>query len=194
MQFPFTGDVRTVRRPEWLPRTRKPCFPILTIASKDPHHLIILSPQVEQVMIHVMGSGRTQPCTGIGEACWLPHAEYPSKPQYWIFVAKRGSRTVYMLSLTPGACQVAPRLLDPDLDLRGLELQVWRRDMTNRSPMRAKLFLTDRYTGHLEAIPSMLDQLGALWGGLPRKAQVADQPPEIQQIMQALREQREVQS
>lgn len=183
MQFPFAGDARTVRRPDYLPRLKRPCFPVLKILNKDPVELVILSDHVEQVLVHTMHDGRTQPCTGVGEHCWLAHAEFATKWQGWLFVRKRWMREVMMLTLTPGSCAVAPQLLNPELNLRGLTLKVWRKQDRIRSALIASLDTQSREATNLAGVPQLIDQLGTLWSAPPRKARYKDSPPEVKAVL-----------
>jgi hypothetical protein len=187
MPLPFTGDVRSIRRPDYLPRSKRPFYEIHRIDRMEPTAFLILSEHPETVLVHAVQMGpynawRTQPCTGEGERCHLSHAEYAIRWQAWLWVVKANTRKVGLVTLTEGAVGMCPRLLDPAEDLRGRVLKLWRKRNEANSLMLASLDERTRLNDQVVAVPSLIAQLGSLWSAPPRTDKGKDCPQIIRDI------------
>lgn len=181
MFVPFAGDPRTVRRPDYAPRSKRPCYDLYRIEPGKTHQLIILSNVLTDVLVHPV-DGRTQPCTGDNQTCWLSHAEWATRWQGWLFVKELVPSRIRMVTLTPFTVQCEPELLNPALDLRGRLLNLWRGDKRIRSRMYGSLSRTHLEKNGLLPCPDMLLQLGTLWSAPARLAPHKDCPEEIREI------------
>lgn len=182
MFIPFAGDARTVRRPDYVPKARNALYPIEKIEPGREHTFTILSNVLTDVLIHPV-DGRSQPCTGDRDTCWLSHAEFGTRWQGWLFVRHlHGSRWVRMVCLTAFAVECEPMLLDPELVLRGRIITLRRADKRIRSRMHSKIDRDSSDHVDIPPCPDMLQQLGALWSAPARKAHPKDCPDAIREI------------
>jgi hypothetical protein len=178
---PFCGDPRTVRRPDYAPRSKRPCYDVYRVEPSKAHDLVVLSHVLVDVLVHPV-DGRTQPCTGHAETCWLSHAEFATRWQGWLFVATPHSSIIRMVTVTPFTVEVEPELLNPARDLRGLELRLWRADKRIRSRLHGAFNRLRRWPEPLPPLPDMLTQLGSLWSAPARPANAKDCPESIREI------------
>lgn len=170
---PFHGDARTVRRVDVFPAQRKPFWPIFQVNDKKEKKFISFLQRPELYWVHPVQMGpelkwRTQPCTGVGQDCWLSHAEVGSLIQGWIWVKNDADGKTGLLTLTFGSLLQCSSLLDPAIVLTGKTLIVRREKDTSRSAMIVRI--GDDKTRKLVSSPPppLVDQLVRLWGAPPR--------------------------
>lgn len=168
MPLPFSGNVSTVRIPDYVPRPKRPCYDHLRIEPEKEYKLILLSQRLTCVLVHAV-EGRTLPCTGDRETCWLSHAEYGTRWQAWAFAIEdfKPSR-LRMVTLTPVTVDMEPRLLDQGEDLRGRRLTLRRADRRIRSRLCGSVDWISKAPYKLPLAPDLLDQLGVLWAAPDR--------------------------
>jgi hypothetical protein len=166
---PFKGDPRSVRRPDYTPRSKRPCYDVyaVTPGRPDGHKLVILSHTLTKVLVHVI-DGRTQPCTGDAQTCHINHTLYGTRWQGWLFVKRPGRSPVQMVCVTPFTVEVEPWLDTQGFDLRGRVLLLWRQDQRIRSRLHGRITKDDPIKEGLPPCPDMLTQLGTLWGAPDR--------------------------
>lgn len=181
MTNPFSGDPRTVRRPDYTPRSKRPCYDVYRVEPGKNHDLVILSRKLECVLVHAVGA-RTQPCTGEGGACWLSHAEHAIRWQGWLWVRRPFVRELRTVTITALACEDAPLLLHPSEELRGRKLTLWRHDRRICSRMHAAVDRPFSVSDALPEVPDMISHLGNLWSAPPRSDRGKDCPQAIQDI------------
>lgn len=168
MPIPFTGDLASVRVPDYAPRPKRPCFDHLRIEPERHYNLILLSSQLTCVLVHAV-DGRTLPCTGDNQTCWLSHAEHGTRWQAWAFAIEDyiPSR-IRLITLTPVTVNMEPGLLDQTRNLRGYRLRLQRADKRIRSRLFGTVDWIAPAPYTLPMVPRMLDQLGVLWAAPDR--------------------------
>lgn len=130
--------------------------------------LVIVSGHLEETRTHFVDQ-RTVPCTGDDGTCWVDHRAV-GNPRYcgWLAVKLPRVSRVYLLSLTPVAVAIEPRVRDASRDLAGLTLKVWRVGNHDRSEMHAALQLDVPRVAELPPTPDIRFCLERMWAAEDR--------------------------
>jgi len=155
------------------PRVKK--YERLKIFVAAGETVVVVSSKLEECLTHFVDS-RTVPCTGEQGKCWLDHC-LVGNPRYagWLAVKLPTASKVYLLSLTPVAVAIEPRLREPDRDLRGLTLRVWRLGNSERTELHAALKLEVPRVADLPQEPDLRFCLERMWGAKDRPSPIRSQ-------------------
>lgn len=153
------------------PKVKK--YDRLKIATGKGETLVIVSSGLQACLTHFVDK-RTVPCTGEQDTCWLDHRDV-GKPRYagWLAVQIPNAGRVYLLSLTPVAVSVEPRLQEKDRVLRGLTIRVWRSGNNERTEMHCKLQLDVPRVVELPVEPDLRYCIERMWAAEDRVAREA---------------------
>ena len=157
------------------PRVKK--YDRLKIGVGPATEVVIVSSRLEETRTHYVDA-RTVPCTGDVETCWVDHRDHGA-PRYsaWLAVKFPKINPVWLLSLTPVAIAIEPRLRQQDLDLAGLTLKVWRIGGHERSEMHALLLVDGQRVPNLPTAPDIRFCLQRMWAAEDRPARMRSANP-----------------
>lgn len=159
-------DPANWRRPDRAPRPKRPAVRILKIVPQVMHRVVILSRQIEQIWTHHI-DGRTRPCTGESGKCRYDHEKTSLRWQGWFCVQRVNVHEQRLMWITPTAVDSEPRLIQPGLVLRGMQLEVGRLHDSGNSPIWCKLN-TDTDMARLAPDVDVLVQVHRMFDAPPR--------------------------
>lgn len=146
---------RAIRRVVHAAKKTPPRIDVYEVTPEKPHKLRVVSDTLYSVWIHQSGR-RPLPCYG-DDHVDCQHHRLPLKQQHWLFVMEPNSVKVQLLRLTSGLVyQVLPELSNPDANLNGLMLELWREHKTKLdSAMVGKILTAEACERWASTLPNI---------------------------------------